>query len=159
VEAELRTLCTPRSNETRRLSAPEPTRTALVIQPTHLIRATGYNASAAQQPRRANGTRAESGRRRAGQGDVLATTYAVDCWAAVSAFSNGSKCNCLGKPAHPKLGSRRTIRILLASWYPHCSSWHVCAESCCKHVLPELQPGNASTVACVRFGMHPLCAG
>ena len=124
VEAELGSLCTPRSNETRRQGAPEPTRTALVIQPTQLIAATGYNASAVQQqPRRADGAHAESGRRRAGQTDVHAT-YGVECWAAGSAFSNGSRCNCLGKPAHPELGSRRTIKILLASWYPHCSSWH-----------------------------------
>ncbi len=119
VEAELGSLCTPRrgprSNETRQLGAPEPTRTALVTQPTQLIEAAGYNSSdAMNQPDAAH---AESGRRRR-----TGTTYAVECWAAGSAFSNGSRCNCLGEPAHPKLGSRRTIKILLASWYGCCAS-------------------------------------
>jgi hypothetical protein len=118
VEAELGSLCTPRSNETRRLGAPEPTRTALVTQPTQLIEAAGYNSSdAVNQPVRGDGAYAESGgRRRAGKGGVHAT-YAVECWAAGSAFFNGSRCNCLGEPAHPKLGSRRTIKILIPSWY------------------------------------------
>ncbi len=117
VEAELQSLCTPQSTAARRLDAPEPTRTALVIQPTQSIEATGYNASdAVNQPGRADGAHPESGRRRrAEQGDVH-DTYAVECWAAGSAFSGGSRCNCLGEPAHPKLGSRRTIKILLASW-------------------------------------------
>ena len=117
VEAELGSLCTPRrgprSNETRQLGAPEPTRTALVTQPTQLIEAAGYNSSdAVNQPVRGDGAHAESGGRRcAGKGGVHAT-YAVECWAAGSAFSNDSRCNCLGEPAHPKLGSRRTIEIL-----------------------------------------------
>jgi hypothetical protein len=43
-------------------------------------------------------------------------SYAVHCWAAGSAFADPA-CNCLGHPAHPKLGLRRTIRIVVASWY------------------------------------------
>jgi hypothetical protein len=140
VEAELGSLCIPRSNETRQLGAPEPTRTALVTQPTQLIEAAGYNSSdAVSQPDRGDGAHAESGRRRR-----AGTTYAVECWAAGSAFSNGSRCNCLGEPAHPKLGSRRTIKILLASWYGCC----YLPSHAAKHVLPELQPS-----------MHPPCAG
>jgi hypothetical protein len=43
-------------------------------------------------------------------------SYAVECWAPRSAFSN-PRCNCLGEMAHPKLNSRRTINIVVGSWY------------------------------------------
>ncbi len=42
--------------------------------------------------------------------------YATHCWAAGSAFADPS-CNCLGEPAHPKLSSRRTIKIVVGGWY------------------------------------------
>jgi hypothetical protein len=42
--------------------------------------------------------------------------YAVDCWAASSAFIDSS-CNCLGEAAHPKLSSRPTIKIAVGGWY------------------------------------------
>ena len=43
-------------------------------------------------------------------------SYAVHCWAPRSALADPS-CNCLGEAAHPKLGSRRTIRVIVGSWY------------------------------------------
>ena len=46
--------------------------------------------------------------------DVHAT-YAVDCWAPNSAFVDPS-CNCLGEAAHPKLGSRPTIVVVVGGW-------------------------------------------
>ena len=149
VEAELWSLCNPQSNEARRLGAHEPNRTALMIQPTQSIEATGYNASnAVNQPGRANGAHPESGgRRRAGKGGVHAT-YAVECWAAGSAFLHDARCNCLGEPAHPKLGSRRTIKILLPSWYVRCSSCRV-----------MLQAGFARATVGLSSGMCPPCAG
>ena len=42
--------------------------------------------------------------------------YAVHCWSPNSTFTDPS-CNCLGEAAHPKLGSRPTIRIIVGSWY------------------------------------------
>ena len=51
--------------------------------------------------------------RRRGEG---AEAYAVHCWAPNSSFTDPS-CNCLGEGAHPKLGYRRTIRIIAGSWY------------------------------------------
>jgi hypothetical protein len=41
--------------------------------------------------------------------------YATQCWAPGSTFADPS-CNCLGKPAHPRLGSRRTVKVIVASW-------------------------------------------
>jgi hypothetical protein len=59
--------------------------------------------------------------------------YAVQCWAARSAFADPS-CNCLSEPAHPKLGLRRTIRIVVGSWHAsHLGSW-ICLMP---HVPPE----------------------
>ena len=51
--------------------------------------------------------------RRRGNG---AEAYAVHCWAPNSSFTDPS-CNCIGEGAHPKLGYRRTIRIIVGSWY------------------------------------------
>ncbi len=45
-------------------------------------------------------------------------SYAVHCWAPGSAFADPS-CNCLGEAAHPKLGARPTIRVIVGSWYEH----------------------------------------
>jgi len=41
--------------------------------------------------------------------------YAVHCWAPGSAFADPA-CNCLGEAAHPQLGSRPTIRVVVGSW-------------------------------------------
>ena len=41
--------------------------------------------------------------------------YATHCWEAGSAFADRS-CNCFGEPAHPKLDSRRAIKIVVGSW-------------------------------------------
>jgi hypothetical protein len=43
-------------------------------------------------------------------------SYAVPCWAPGSAFADPA-CNCLGEAAHPKLGSRPTIKVVVGSWY------------------------------------------
>ncbi len=48
--------------------------------------------------------------------------YAVHCWAPNSSFTDPS-CNCLGEGAHPKLGYRRTIGIIVGSWYDPPSSY------------------------------------
>ena len=42
--------------------------------------------------------------------------YAAHCWAPNSSFTDPS-CNCLGEGAHPKLGYRSTIKIIVGSWY------------------------------------------
>ena len=44
--------------------------------------------------------------------------YAAHCWAPSSAFADPS-CNCLGQAVHPKLGSRRTINVIVGGWYAH----------------------------------------
>ncbi len=41
--------------------------------------------------------------------------YSTQCWANGSAFADGS-CNCLDEK-RPELGSRRTIRVVVGSWY------------------------------------------
>jgi hypothetical protein len=46
-------------------------------------------------------------------------SYAAHCWAPGSAFSD-PKCNCLGEDAHPKLGSRPTVKIVIGGWYVCC---------------------------------------
>jgi hypothetical protein len=51
--------------------------------------------------------------RRSGKDEIA---YAAHCWAPNSTFTDPS-CNCLGEAAHPKLGSRPTIRIIIGSWY------------------------------------------
>ena len=42
--------------------------------------------------------------------------YAVDCWMPRSTFTDAS-CNCLAEAAHPELGSRRTVKVVIGSWY------------------------------------------
>ncbi len=42
--------------------------------------------------------------------------YGVECWEAGSVFADPA-CSCLGGPAHPKLGSRPTVRVIVGSWY------------------------------------------
>jgi hypothetical protein len=45
---------------------------------------------------------------------------AEHCWAPNSSFTDPS-CNCLGEGPHPSFGHRRTIRIIVGSWYgPPC---------------------------------------
>jgi hypothetical protein len=55
------------------------------------------------------------------RGGKEAEAYAVHCWAPNSTFTDPS-CNCLGEAARSKLGSRRTIRIIIGSWYGSPSS-------------------------------------
>ncbi len=43
-------------------------------------------------------------------------SYAVDCWMPRSTSTDAS-CNCLAEAAHPELGSRRTVNVVVASWY------------------------------------------
>ena len=42
--------------------------------------------------------------------------YAVDCWTPRSTLTDAS-CNCLAEVAHPELGSRRTVNVVVGSWY------------------------------------------
>jgi hypothetical protein len=49
------------------------------------------------------------------QSTDVGRVYATHCWEAGSAFADRS-CNCFGEPAHPKLYSRRTIKIVVGSW-------------------------------------------
>ena len=49
------------------------------------------------------------------------SAYAVRCWAARSAFSDPA-CNCLGEAAHPKLGSRHIVKVVVGGWYVHFGS-------------------------------------
>jgi hypothetical protein len=56
------------------------------------------------------------GAARARRGGKEAEAYAVHCWAPNSSFTDPS-CNCLGEGAHPKLGYRSTIKIIVGSWY------------------------------------------
>jgi len=60
--------------------------------------------------------------RRSGKDEIA---YAAHCWAPNSTFNDPS-CNCLGEAAHPKLGERRTITIIVGSWYASLarSAWH-----------------------------------
>ncbi len=51
--------------------------------------------------------------RRRGKDEIA---YAVHCWAQNSSFTD-PLCNCLGEGAHPKLGYRRTIGIIVGGWY------------------------------------------
>jgi hypothetical protein len=48
-------------------------------------------------------------------GDRSGDQYSTQCWAPGSAFVDPS-CNCLGQPAHPMLGSRRTVKVVVGSW-------------------------------------------
>ncbi len=106
VEAELVLLCTERSNQTD-VGAPP----LLVVQSQSpggtADQATGVQQIAHQTARRAGPARG-SGK------DEIA--YAVRCWAPNSTFTDPS-CNCLGEAAHPELGSRPTIKIIIGSWY------------------------------------------
>ena len=110
VEAELVLLCTERSNQTDvglppllALPSQSPGGTAEL----QLDQATGMQQIAPQTPRHAGSAR------RRGKDEI---TYDVHCWAPNSTFTDPS-CNCLGEAAHPKLGSRPTIRIIIGSWY------------------------------------------
>ena len=72
--------------------------------------------------------------RRSGTSEV---DYAVHCWAPNSTFTDPS-CNCLGRPAHPKLGSRLTIKLVLPSWYVHCP----------RHGCSYLRPRTNNVLCC-----------
>jgi hypothetical protein len=139
VEAELVLLCTERSNETDVGLPP------LFALPSHSSAGTADQAIALHQIAPQSAQRAAPARR--GGKDEIA--YSVHCWAPKSTFTDPA-CNCLGEPAHPKLGSRPTIKILLPSWYGLCASCRVMPQACFARVPAGL------SAACIHFGMHPL---
>ena len=77
--------------------------------------AAGGLASTEQIAPQANAQHAPRARRRVDDG----LSYAAHCWAPGRAFSD-PKCNCLGEDAHPKLGSRPTVKIVIGGWYVRC---------------------------------------
>jgi hypothetical protein len=105
VEAELVLLCTERSNQT------DVSRPPLLAVPSQSPGATDDQTTGMQHiaPQTAQLVPA----RRSGKDEIA---YAAHCWAPNSTFSDPS-CNCLGEAAHPKLGSRPTIRVVIGSWY------------------------------------------
>jgi hypothetical protein len=106
VEAELVLLCNERSNRTD-VGLPPLLAVPSSQSPggTAADQATAVHQIAPQTAQLAPA-------RRRGKDKIA---YAVHCWAPNSTFTDPS-CNCLGESAHPQLGSRRTIRILLPSW-------------------------------------------
>ncbi len=58
---------------------------------------------------------------------VNRASYAVHCWALGSAFMDPS-CNCLGVVPHPKLGSRRAIKVVVGSWYVYAAKSVQCEQ-------------------------------
>ena len=111
VEAELVVLCTERRNQSDVGLPP------LLAEPSHSPGGTADETTGMQQiaPQAAQHAAPARGR---GKDEIA---YAAHCWAPNSTFTDPS-CNCLGEAAHPKLGSRRTIKIILPSWYRLCSS-------------------------------------
>ena len=105
VEAELVLLCTERSIQTD-VGLP-----LLLAKPRQSPGGTAYQTTGMQQiaPKPAQRVLA----RRSGKDEIA---YAAHCWAPNSTFTDPS-CNCLGEAAHPKLGSRPTIRVVIGSWY------------------------------------------
>jgi hypothetical protein len=106
VEAELFLRCTERSNQTDVGLPP------LLALPSHSSGGTADQATGMQQIAPQTAQLAAPARRR-GKDEMA---YAVHCWSPNSTFTDPS-CNCLGEAAHPKLGSRPTIRIIVGSWY------------------------------------------
>jgi uncharacterized small protein (DUF1192 family) len=105
VEAELGLLCAERSNQTD-VGAPP-----LLAKPSLSPGGTAHETTGMQRIKPQTAQRAPA--RRSGKDEIA---YAVHCWAPNSTFTDPS-CNCLGEAAHPKLGSRPTIRIIIGSWY------------------------------------------
>jgi uncharacterized small protein (DUF1192 family) len=106
VEAELASLCTERTNPSD-VSVPP-----LLALPSQSPGGTADQATGMQQIALETVPQTAPARRR-GKDEI---TYDVHCWAPNSTFTDPS-CNCLGEAAHPKLGSRPTIRIIIGSWY------------------------------------------
>ena len=105
VEAELVLLCTERTNQTDVGLPP------LLALPSQSPGGTADQITGMQQIAPQNAQLVPAGR--SGKDEIA---YAVHCWAPNSTFSDPS-CNCLGEAAHPKLGSRPTIRVVIGSWY------------------------------------------
>jgi hypothetical protein len=139
VEAELVLLCTERSNQTDVGLAP-----LLAVPRSQSPGGTADQATAVHQiaPQTAQLARALWPARRSGKDEIA---YAVHCWAPNSTFTDPS-CNCLREAAHPKLGSRRTIKILLPSWYGRCSSCRVIPQAC----FARAPARHVCTKACIR---------
>ena len=143
VEAELVQLCTERSDRTDvgvppLLAVPRSQSPGGTADP-----ATGMQQIAPQIAQRVPA-------RRRGKDEMV---YATHCWAPNSTFTDPS-CNCLGEPAHSKLGSRRTIKILVPSWHGRCTSCRLMLQACFARA-----PVGAFTAACIHYRIHPLCAG
>ena len=131
VEAELALLCTERSNQTDVGQPP------LLTLPSHSSAGTADQAIALHQI--AQSAQRAAPARRVGKDEIA---YSVHCWAPNSTFTDPA-CNCLGEPAHPKLGSRRTIKILLPSWYGRCASCRVMPQAC----FARVPAGHASALS------------
>ncbi len=113
VKAELGSRCSLRNESEGSDGVLEPTKIPREPTPTQPLAAI-HATPAMQQTTRPVPADAEHVRPARRSGDEQ--QYAVHCWTAGSAFADSS-CNCLGEPAHPKLGSRRTIRIIVGSWH------------------------------------------
>ena len=107
VEAELFLLCTERSNQSDVGLPP------LLAEPSHSPGGTADETTGMQQIAPQTALRVPAPARGSGKDEIA---YAVHCWAPNSTFTDPS-CNCLREAAHPKLGSRPTIRIIVGSWY------------------------------------------
>ena len=135
VEAELVLLCNERSNQTDVGLPP------LLAVPSSLSPGgTADQATAVHQIALRTAQLAPA--RRKGKDKIA---YAVHCWAPNSTFMDPS-CNCLREAAHPKLGSKRTIKILLPSWYGRCSSCRFIPQAC----FARAPARRACTKACIR---------
>jgi hypothetical protein len=82
--------------------------------------------------------------RRRGKDEMV---YAAHCWAPNSTFTDPS-CNCLGEPAHPKLGSRRTIKIIVPSWYGRYSSCRLMLQACFRGIQCGMHPLSHASNVC-----------
>jgi hypothetical protein len=114
VEAQLGALCTGPRNQSS-LGAPHPTGAITGIATDVVPRRVALEPNVEDAPPA----------RRSGDSQQV---YAVHCWGARSAFSDPS-CNCLGEAPHPKLASRRTITIVVGSWYVYKPRPSACLRS------------------------------
>ena len=125
VEAELGALCAPlATNQTvagfRPLSALPSESTGAIADEVASTQQLVLQ-SVSPKPKRLKAERAPPARRTEETHSAHQRVYAVQCWAAMSAFTDPS-CNCLGGAAPLKLGSRPTIKIVVGSWCVHRSA-------------------------------------
>ena len=125
VEAELGRLCAPLA--TKHTVVGFPPLSALPNQstgaPADEVASTQQLVlqSVSPKPNRLKAELAPPARRSEETHSAHQRVYAVQCWAAMSAFTDPS-CNCLGGAAPLKLGSRPTIKIVVGSWCAHHSA-------------------------------------